>query len=1072
MIASRCRIVFVVLVAVVMAALCVPALAAAADVGTITGHVYYGPGGEERDWGDPIDGITVSLFKHTLVGGVMKWVPAGTAVTDGTGFYEFVSLEASSAGTAYTVGILAGAKDAVGSDYGVWFYQSGESSTSVATPVELVEGAVEFADSIDLYPTYVGPSIRGTVRGSDFVPRLPIAGLDMSCYEYSDADGFWMEMDWSQTDPLGNYGFWGLPTGTYRVGYQSPRPDIYGVRWKSEFWTPAATTTGVGATSVEAATDIAFTSGTGSHLSGKDLVLDKARKVISGIVTRRGTTIRLPGIDVNLYDPDNMGEGQYAGTTTDAQGTYAFWDDELPATPVTSIVEFRAWGFDTEFYNHAASAATATPIAVSSAMAPMLTVNGAVAPVAPSIQGTVTNGEGDGIADVAVGIYVQGQDPSADFPQYFTFTDGAGHYEYFIPWGFADEDFRVRFYTGDMPEPAFDVFEPGQAPAEYTSEYYDNELFFLNADVLTLGPTSAVTADATLTAGTIPSVTGEVRAASGAPVAGVRIEALSYDPDALEFFVEQWSAPTEADGGYALYGLGNGQYAVGMPAGWQDNGRFYQQSWWLNAATLDEAGEVVTSGGDTHADVDIIATELPPLLSGRVTSTKTGVGVADAYIQLWYDMGGDMWDLAPDGVVQSKADGTWAYYAAIADPAYRIEFGADGFIGEYWNNVTDFDLATAVPVTVGSQVASLNAGLIPQPYTAMRYDGSDFGASNRYTVAASIASLHTEGYDYNPHIIIACGEDAAMADPLAAGGLSWAYGNAPMLLTPKGPSTPNYSTPAVPRYVLDALVAATRNVRATHRADGITVHIVGGTASVPDARVLEMREYVRRRLGLSSTEVAKAFKVDRIAGATRYDNAYLIARVMKSRRGAEMPGIAFVVNGSDPTKFWDAMAASPISAGRGVPLILVQTTAVPAAAAKTKTYLGLTGSKLYVVGPTTSVSAAVASGLGATNRIKGPTSDPFATARAVSDWGINRGYSDKVTCAITAALPDALGAGPYLGVRQGSMLFVPKGVTTIPSSTSGFLSARKATLRDVFIFGGKASVTSAQQTAINNALKP
>lgn len=76
-----------------------------------------------------------------------------------------------------------------------------------------------------------------------------------------------------------------------------------------------------------------------------------------------------------------------------------------------------------------------------------------------------------------------------------------------------------------------------------------------------------------------------------------------------------------------------------------------------------------------------------------------------------------------------------------------------------------------------------------------------------------------------------------------------------------------------------------------------------------------------------------------------------------------------------------------------------------------------------MVGPTTSVSAAVAYGLGATNRIKGPT---------------NR----------------------------------IKGATTIPSPTSGFLSSHKTTLRDVFIFGGKASVTSAQQTAINNALKP
>ncbi|TLM97345.1 MAG: hypothetical protein FDZ75_04705, partial [Actinobacteria bacterium] len=172
------------------------------------------------------------------------------------------------------------------------------------------------------------------------------------------------------------------------------------------------------------------------------------------------------------------------------------------------------------------------------------------------------------------------------------------------------------------------------------------------------------------------------------------------------------------------------------------------------------------------------------------------------------------------------------------------------------------------------------------------------------------------------------------------------------------------------------------------------------------------------------------------------------------------------------TKFWDAMSASPISASSGVPLILVQTTAVPAAASGTVADLGLTGADLYVVGPTSSVAANVATTLGTTNRIIGSATDQYNTARAVTNWGIAQGYLGTATVGICSKLPDALGAGTYLGYLGGGMLFTAAGTNSVPSATTGFLSANKSTLRDVFIFGGNASVTPGAKTNIDNALKP
>ncbi|MDZ4064274.1 MAG: cell wall-binding repeat-containing protein, partial [Coriobacteriia bacterium] len=164
-------------------------------------------------------------------------------------------------------------------------------------------------------------------------------------------------------------------------------------------------------------------------------------------------------------------------------------------------------------------------------------------------------------------------------------------------------------------------------------------------------------------------------------------------------------------------------------------------------------------------------------------------------------------------------------------------------------------------------------------------------SGSRYTTAVKIAR---EGFDADPgmagtqwdgvkHVVIASGEDRAVADPPSAAGLCWAY-DAPLFL-----------------------VSSTRVEAEVERAIGeianqngsVTVHIVGGTTSVPNARFTEL-----------DAAVAGTLVKDRVVAAgTRYDLAAGVARRMRTVSGTA-PDTVLVANGADPKKLFDALALS------------------------------------------------------------------------------------------------------------------------------------------------------------------
>ena len=191
--------------------------------------------------------------------------------------------------------------------------------------------------------------------------------------------------------------------------------------------------------------------------------------------------------------------------------------------------------------------------------------------------------------------------------------------------------------------------------------------------------------------------------------------------------------------------------------------------------------------------------------------------------------------------------------------------------------------------------------------------------SDRYTTAVEIAKKNFPGWQNCDHVIIASGEGRAAADPLAAAGLSWTYG-APILLVQRD---------AVPSAVTNALAG----ISAAN--GGVTVHVVGGPVSIPDARLAQIASRV------------PGVTFDRLLPA---GNRFELAATIAHRMDAERPTghvlwpagkVALIANGADPDKFFDALALSAVCANTGFPILLVNQDSIPSQTASTLNGLGI-----------------------------------------------------------------------------------------------------------------------------------
>ena len=336
-----------------------------------------------------------------------------------------------------------------------------------------------------------------------------------------------------------------------------------------------------------------------------------------------------------------------------------------------------------------------------------------------------------------------------------------------------------------------------------------------------------------------------------------------------------------------------------VPTAFDDASTYYNSS---PAQFTITAGDGSGSGIDyIEYKVDSSATQTVPASTAPLSVSGEGAHTV-RYVAC--DAAGNMSalgtaDLRIDTTAPTASDNAAAYYTV--DPAQFTITASDGS-GSGIDRIT-YQIDTQAPQTVFSSSAPVSVsgdGAHTVTYSARDAAGNDsipvtrpltinvnhnltsirLADSDRFSTAVAIAR---EGFDTTGasgtqwggirHVIIASGEDRAAADPLSAAGLCWAY-DAPLLLVSSS-NTPNQVKQAVKEI-------------ASQAGGTVTIHIVGGKVSVPDARYNDLKAYV----GSSGS-----LKSHRVAGADRFSTAAAIARDMKAQKGT--PSTVLIANGAD-----------------------------------------------------------------------------------------------------------------------------------------------------------------------------
>jgi len=351
---------------------------------------------------------------------------------------------------------------------------------------------------------------------------------------------------------------------------------------------------------------------------------------------------------------------------------------------------------------------------------------------------------------------------------------------------------------------------------------------------------------------------------------------------------------------------------------------------------------------------------------------------------------------------------------------------------------------TPVKLSYWTQFVTLDPNAAPTApgvnYGEVLNASERLSARCRFSTAITIARAAYPNWTGVKDVVIASGDDRAAADPLAASGLCWAY-DAPMLLV-SAARTP------------DEVKAAVKEIVAKNGS--VTLRVVGGTSSVPNARIAEIQNAAG-----GSTKV----KVDRILSTGgRYDLAAAIAGRMKSVRGAEMPSVALIANGADPAKFFDALALSPIAAAKGAPILLVEANKVPPATASA--LANLKPALRVVGGGPLTVSERVRNQVGA---VRWSGASRYDTAIAVANNAVTRGWLSRYNVGVAAKMPDALTGGSLMG-KRGGVLLLSQG-TSLTASTKSWLTSYKSQVGDSCVFGGPLSISDTVRIDIGQALQ-
>jgi len=248
------------------------------------------------------------------------------------------------------------------------------------------------------------------------------------------------------------------------------------------------------------------------------------------------------------------------------------------------------------------------------------------------------------------------------------------------------------------------------------------------------------------------------------------------------------------------------------------------------------------------------------------------------------------------------------------------------------------------------------------------------------------------------------------------------------------------------------------------RLDAKNVVIIGSEGAVSSAV-----ESALRRLDFNGHGLA----VTRLGGWQRFETSAIVASAALDAirsRGGTYDGTAFFATGRT---FPDALAASPISARKGWPVLLVDSSGVTSPTADAIRSLGVT--RGIILGGEGAVSKAAADRLSVLlgsvpRRLQG--ADRYLTAVQIARFGVTSGLKwDGVAITTGLNFPDALAGGVMQArIASGSvMLLTPP--TYLDYNVFNELTAVRASVHTVRYLGGTAALKQYTRDGVAAALR-
>lgn len=428
---------------------------------------------------------------------------------------------------------------------------------------------------------------------------------------------------------------------------------------------------------------------------------------------------------------------------------------------------------------------------------------------------------------------------------------------------------------------------------------------------------------------------------------------------------------------------------------------------WTSNRTIHGYGDVIEDGGDWVA-ITIDTTGTPIWAETEYVS-----GYYDSYLTL-YDAGGNVVAEDDDHDVWPGTYSSNIYYECPAPGTYYLASEPYGY--EY------YPYAYKLHITVG--------------------DARRVWGANRYATAANLSKMMWDNTN-NPWygsgngpgcVVVASGVNPA--DALAGGALA-ASMDGVLLLT--NPTSLSPETKAEILRVTESLF---------WDYDDVKVYVLGGPGAVSDAVVKQIE-------GLRTVT-----EVERLEGDDRFETAAAIATEMDDEVGTS--GYVYLVNGY---AWADALAASPVAAWAGAPVLMTKPGEVPAATLDWMEDHGVTN--VYIVGGTGVVGEGVKTYLlnegYIVERLAGD--NRYETAAAVAQHGVDEWGMDPalVNLASGENFPDAMMAAPLSWWTGGPLLLTKSAALSQEVYTyfanAGWIGEHEWT--GCYVIGGPAAVSPA-----------